>query len=54
MTVAVPWKDIRLADGDYFRYGRVEVLYNDVWGTVCDDGFYSNNAEVVCRSLGFE
>ena len=43
----------KLVGGLTSQEGRVEVFYNGVWGTVCDDGFTDTEATVVCRSLGF-
>lgn len=34
--------------------GRLEVLVNDVWGTVCSKHFGKNEAIVACRQLGFK
>ena len=44
---------VSLVGGPTSREGRLQVYYNDVWGTVCDDGFNDAAARVVCHSLGF-
>lgn len=46
--------DLHLADGSSSLEGRVEMCYNEEWGTICDDGWRGNmNVVVICRQLGF-
>lgn len=44
--------EMRLAGGSTLCTGRVEVLFNQRWGTICDNGWDLADANVVCREVG--
>ena len=48
--------DLKLINGDsdYLSSGRVEVYVNRRWGTICGNGFGMKEAQVVCRTLGYD
>ena len=43
--------DVRLVNGNNSLEGRVEVCFNNVWGTVCDNRFDSDDAQVICNQI---
>lgn len=51
--IAEGFTGIRLRGGKHRFEGRVEVLRNGEWRSVCDHGWNKFAANVVCRMLGF-
>jgi len=43
---------LRLLGGNNPLEGRVEICLNNAWGTVCDNAFSAEDAQVVCTQLG--
>ncbi|XP_061172011.1 scavenger receptor cysteine-rich type 1 protein M130-like [Saccostrea echinata] len=51
------WQDrrnsVRFINGSSLNEGRVEVLLNDEWHSVCGSGWDKRETNVLCRSLGY-
>ena len=45
--------ELRLRGGTTPMEGRVEICINRIWGTICDTFWNYQEAQVVCRQLGF-
>jgi hypothetical protein len=44
---------LRLFGGRSEHKGRLEIFYNNTWGTVCEDDFRDQEAHIACQTLGF-
>ena len=44
---------LRLAGGNSPSSGRLEILKNGLWGTVCSVGFDKADGDVACKELGY-
>eukprot|EP00731_Ephydatia_muelleri_P031717 Em0023g224a len=44
---------LRLQGGTSALNGRVKLCLNNAWGTICDRGFGTDDAAVICQQLGF-
>ena len=45
---------IRLVGGRFDNEGTVEITYGGHTGVICDDNWDIQDANVVCRMLGFQ
>ena len=55
-TAAKPLTDdgaLRLVGGTVPHEGRLEIFHSSAWGTVCDDHWDLDNAQVACKALGY-
>ncbi|XP_062069399.1 macrophage scavenger receptor types I and II isoform X3 [Lepus europaeus] len=52
-SILTPSATVRLVGGRGPHEGRVEILHNGQWGTICDDHWELRAGQVVCRSLGY-
>lgn len=52
MPLAVGPGAVRLVNGT-LSSGKVQIFYDQKWGTICDESWDITDANVVCRQLGF-
>ena len=43
-----------MVGGKDAKEGTVEIFYQGIWGTVCDDDWDIQDASVVCRMIGYD
>lgn len=53
MPTLDPELKVRLRSGITSNQGRVELFLNGTWGTICDDDWGIEEANVICRMLGY-
>lgn len=44
---------VRLSEGVFSHKGLVQVYHSRTWGWICNQGWDKQDADVVCRELGF-
>ena len=46
--------EVKLVGGISNSTGTIQLCLNGQFGTICGDGFYTDDAQVVCSALGFQ
>ena len=44
---------LRLSGSESDNLGRLDICLNNVWGTICQNGWGDVDSRVACRQLGF-
>ena len=45
--------DVKLIGGSSESEGTVQICFDNQWGLISESGWSQNDAQVVCRELGF-
>ena len=45
--------EVQLVNGTIEQEGRVEICLNGVWGAICETGWSTSDAYVMCKGIGY-
>ena len=43
--------ELRLVGGENVREGRVEICFNQAWGTICNEEYGHTDREMICSQV---
>jgi hypothetical protein len=53
MTIGCETGSIKVVDGQDTSDGRIEICFDNLWGTICSQSWDKNDALIACKQLGF-
>ena len=53
VNATTPDRSVRLIGTSMPHIGRLEIFYNNEWGSICFDNFSAPEGHVACKEMGY-